>query len=58
MKTEKGKEFIFPILAHILDDNGNPIVGVRQEDLDELLDKCADDIPLTVPHIFTYWQMT
>jgi len=57
MKTEKGKEFIFPILAHILDDNGNPIVGVRQEGLDELLDKCADDIPLIVPHIFTYWQM-
>ena len=56
MLSDTGKQWIFPILAHILDDNGNPIIGVEQENLDELLDNCAKDIPRVVPNIFVYWQ--
>ena len=56
MLSDIGKQWIFPILAHILDDDGNPIISVEQENLDELLDKSAKDIPRVVPNIFVYWQ--
>ncbi len=39
-----------------MDEEGNPLVGARQDKMDALLDKAAEQIPVTVPHIFKFWQ--
>jgi uncharacterized protein len=40
----------------MLDDNGNSVMGVPQEELDDVLDEAAGAIPETVAGIFNYWQ--
>lgn len=52
METEEGAELMFPILVHILDDNGNSPYGLAQEELDATLDEAAEAIPAVVPAIF------
>lgn len=56
LQTEQGRKWVFPVLAQLFDENGNSMIGVRQEHLDALLDKAAGQIPETVPHIFTCWK--
>ena len=51
MDTEEGAELMFPILVHILDENGNSPYGVAQEDLDQTLDEAAGAIPKVAPAI-------
>jgi hypothetical protein len=47
---------MFPILAHLFDENGKSLVGAAEEQLDALLASTADEISETVPRIFTFWQ--
>ncbi len=54
--TESGREWMFPILAHLFDEDGRSLVGAAETVLDALLDRSAERIPETVPNIFTYWQ--
>jgi uncharacterized protein len=56
--TESGTSggLITPILVHLLDDDGNSVLGVPQEDLEETLDLAADTIADTVSAIFRFWR--
>jgi len=56
--TESGSDghLTTPIMLHMLDDNGNSVMGVPQEELDDVLDEAADAIPETVAGIFNFWQ--
>ena len=56
MRTEQGREWMFPIFAHLFDKDGQSLVGATEEQLDALHDMAAEDIPKAVPHIFTFWQ--
>ena len=56
--TESGSDdhLMTPIMLHLMDENGNSAMGVAQKDLDEVLDKAAEDIPTAVAGIFDYWR--
>ncbi len=56
METEDGRTWMFPILTHLIDEYGNPLVGANQNDLDALLDMSSNMTPDMVPNIFSYWQ--
>ena len=52
LSSEEGLELMFPIFAHLLDENGNSLVGAKQEQLNALLDAAAERIPDVVPKIY------
>jgi len=56
--TESGSDghLMTPIMLHLMDDNGNSLMGVAQEDLDEVLGKAAEEIPVAVAGIVDYWR--
>ena len=56
--TESGTHgpLIDPIMTHILDDHGNSVLAIPQEELDQKIDEAADQIPQTVVAIFEFWQ--
>lgn len=56
--TESGTHghLVTPILVHLLDDNGNSVLGISQEQLDETLDDAAKQIPNAVVGIFKFWH--
>ncbi len=56
--TESGTDghLIAPIVAHLLDDNGNSVMGIPQEKLDEALAEATDAIPVAVAAMFAYWR--
>src|SRR5690606_9736406 len=54
--TEEGQDWMFPILAHLFDDDGNSLSGASKEELPKVLDEAAQLIPVSVPKIFTFWQ--
>ena len=56
LKSEEGLELMFPILAHLIDDEGKSLVGAKQEQLDALLDAAAERIPDVVPEIYGFWR--
>ena len=45
-----------PILLHMIDEQGNSIMGITQEKLDKALDQAAEVIPETVARIYSYWK--
>jgi len=45
-----------PILVHLIDEEGNSVMGIPQEELDEALDGAAEAIPTTVVGIYRFWQ--
>jgi hypothetical protein len=47
---------MFPIFTHLLDDEGNSLVGAKQEQLDALLDAAASRISVTVPDVYRFWR--
>lgn len=55
-RSSQGREWMFPILAHLLDNDGKPVLDTKEEQMDAVLDAAAELIPQTVPHIFAYWQ--
>lgn len=56
--TESGTDghLVAPIMVHLLDENGNSVVGIPHEELDQVLAEAADAIPDTVIDIFNYWK--
>ena len=56
--TESGTSgaLMMPILVHLIDDNGNSVLGIAQESLDETLSVAADQIPNTVGEIYHFWK--
>ncbi|MBF9058170.1 UPF0149 family protein [Rhodobacterales bacterium HKCCSP123] len=56
--TESGTHgfLITPILTHLLDENGNSVLGIPQEKLDQSLDKAAQDIPTAIVGIHRFWR--
>ena len=45
-----------PILLHMIDEQGNCMMGITQEKLDKALDQAAEVIPETVARIYSYWK--
>lgn len=56
--TESGTDghLVAPIVCHLLDENGNSVMGIPQEALDGALAEAADAIPHSVASIFSYWR--
>jgi uncharacterized protein len=50
--TNEGAKLMLPILVHMIDEEGNSMFGIPQEELDETLEKSAEAIPMAVPFIF------
>ena len=50
-----GGQFIAPIMVHLLDENGNSVMGIPQEDLDQTLDEATELIPESVVAIYRFW---
>ena len=55
LATEEGQDWMFPILAHLFDDEGNSLSGASKEELPAVLDEAAQQIPVSVPKIFAFW---
>lgn len=51
-QTPNGAKLMLPILAHMIDEQGNSMLGIAQEDLDETLDVAAEAIPEIVPAVY------
>jgi len=43
-------------MVHLLDDNGDSVMGIPQEELKQVLGEAADAIPKTVTGIFQFWR--
>ena len=56
MRSDMGREWMFPVLAHLVDEDGQSLVEASEKQMDALLDTAAEMIPTTIPHIFTFWQ--
>jgi uncharacterized protein len=46
-----------PILCHLIDENGNSVMGIRQEDLFDALGQAAENIPDAVVGIYRFWKL-
>jgi uncharacterized protein len=51
-ETKEGAELMMPIFIHMIDEQGNSMFGLEQEELDEALDQAAKAIPMVVPAVF------
>ena len=51
-QTDTGARLMLPNLVHMIDDQGNSMMGVPPEELDETLDTAAEAIPMAVPAIY------
>ena len=56
--TESGTSghLVTPILVHLLDDDGNSVLGIPQGELAEALDVAAEAIPEVVGDIYAFWR--
>ena len=56
--TESGTSghLMTPILCHLIDENGNSVMGIRQEELDATLALAAEEIPTAVVGIYKFWR--
>ena len=56
--TESGTSghLVTPILVHLVDEDGNSILGILQEELDAALGVAAEAIPDAVGKIYSFWQ--
>ena len=50
--TANGSKMMMPILVHLLDENGNSLFNIPQEELDETLDAASEAIPSILPAIY------
>ena len=50
-----GGQLITPMMVHLLDDNGNSVMGIPQEQLDQALEQAAEMIPESVVAIYRFW---
>lgn len=51
-----GGRLITPIMVHMIDQNGDSVLRIPQEDLDSALAEAADKIPGVAVGIFQFWQ--
>ncbi|WP_457938831.1 YecA/YgfB family protein [Mesorhizobium sp. 10J20-29] len=56
LETEQGRDWMFPVFAHLFDEDGKSLVGAQEKVMDALLDTASRRIPETVPNVFTYWK--
>jgi uncharacterized protein len=58
--TESGTSghLMTPILCHLIDENGNSVIGIRREDLFDALEQAAEDIPDALVGVYAFWQCT
>lgn len=56
LETEQGREWMFPVFAHLFSEDGRSLVGAKEQVMDALLDEAANRLPETVPQVFTYWK--
>ncbi len=56
MTTEFGMKWMHPIMAHLIDEDGQSMVGAKETEIDALLEHSATKIAETIPKIFTCWQ--
>jgi uncharacterized protein len=56
LRSDTGRDWMFPILAHVVDDHDRSLVGASEVQMVALLESAADMIPETVPYIFAFWQ--
>lgn len=56
--TESGTDgqLVTPIMVHLMDENGNSVMGIPQEEIDQVLAEAADAIPDTVSEIYQFWR--
>jgi uncharacterized protein len=56
--TESGSHglLLTPILVHLVDEGGNSVMGIPQEELDQALDAAAEEIPGAVVGIYRFWR--
>ena len=56
--SESGSDghLMTPILLHMIDEEGNSMMGITQDQLDKALDQASEVIPDTVARIYLYWQ--
>lgn len=56
--TESGTagRLVTPILVHLLDDEGNSVLGIPQDELDDTLDVASEAIPEVVGKIYGFWR--
>jgi yecA family protein len=50
-----GGQLITPMMVRLLDDNGNSVMGIPQEQLDQALEQAAEKIPDSVVAIYRFW---
>jgi uncharacterized protein len=55
--TKQGKIWMQPIESHLFDEHDISLSGASERDLDSHLDRAAQQIPETVPKIFSFWQL-
>ena len=53
-----GGHFMTPIMVHLLDENGNSVMGIPQEELDQALADAAEAIPSSVASIHGFWRQS
>jgi uncharacterized protein len=56
--TESGSDghLVTPIMVHMMDDNGQSVMGIPHEQLQQVLGEAADAIPEAVTGIFQFWR--
>lgn len=55
MESGTGGQLITPMMVHLLDENGNSVMGIPQEELGQTLDEATNQIPSSVVDIFKFW---
>ena len=45
LRTEDGRNRMFPIFAHLVDEEDRSLVGATEEQMDALLDIAAENVP-------------
>ena len=56
LETEQGRDLLAPILAHLVDKEGNMMVDVDEGDSPSLIEEAQSLIIDTVPGIYAFWQ--
>lgn len=56
VKTPEGNDLLFPIMAHLFDDDGKSVMGIPVDEVESTLDFAAEEIGNTVPLIYAFWQ--
>ena len=55
-ESGSGGQLMTPILLHMIDEQGNSMIGITQNQLDEALKQASEVIPDTVARFYLYWQ--